>query len=190
MPDLIFPVYKIDCEQSWKNVSKEHLKIPKRYSEAVVFENCIWIWRIIVSFWYYIHIKTQVNRNFRTSTFLLFLVLRWTLRPAVCKESLIKEKINNSEWINLTHDFVFNFFYYSKLTWYNKENCWTNKSFTCLPLRTDDHILKWSSALDTSVIDNWKINNPTFDVVNDVNQASFRYKKIVIGLHKFFAISR
>jgi hypothetical protein len=42
--------------------------------------------------------------------------------------------------------------------------------FTCLPLRTDDHILEWSSALDTSVIDNWKINNPTFDVVNDVNQ--------------------
>jgi hypothetical protein len=32
-------------------------------------------------------------------------------------------------------------FYYSKLTWYNKEHCWTNKSFTCLPLRTDDHIL-------------------------------------------------
>ena len=41
----------------------------------------------------------------------------------------------------------------------------TNKSFSCLPLRTDDHILKWWSALDTSVIDNWKINNPTFDVV-------------------------
>ena len=39
--DLIFPVYKIDREQSWKNVSKEHLKIPKRYSEAVVFENCL-----------------------------------------------------------------------------------------------------------------------------------------------------
>ena len=52
-------------------------------------------------------------------------------------------------------------FYYSKLTWYNKENCLTNKSFTCLPLCTDDHILEWSSALDTSVIDNWKINNPT-----------------------------
>jgi hypothetical protein len=33
-----------------------------------------------------------------------------------------------------------------------------------------DHILEWSSALDTSVIDNWKINNPTFVVVNDVNQ--------------------
>jgi hypothetical protein len=45
-------------------------------------------------------------------------------------------------------------FYYSKFTWYNKENCWTNKSFTCLPLHTDDHILKWSSALDTSVIRN------------------------------------
>jgi hypothetical protein len=37
-------------------------------------------------------------------------------------------------------------------------------------LRTDDRILEWSSALDTSVIDNWKINNTTFDVVNDVNQ--------------------
>jgi hypothetical protein len=37
--DLIFPVYKIDCEQSWKKVSKERLKIPKSYSEAVVFEN-------------------------------------------------------------------------------------------------------------------------------------------------------
>jgi hypothetical protein len=41
IPDLIFPVYKIDREQSWKNVSKEHLKIPKKYSEAVVFENCL-----------------------------------------------------------------------------------------------------------------------------------------------------
>jgi hypothetical protein len=35
----------------------------------------------ICFFWYYIHIKTHVNRNFRTSTFLLFLVFRWTLRP-------------------------------------------------------------------------------------------------------------
>jgi hypothetical protein len=35
----------------------------------------------ICFFWYYIHIKTQVNRNFRTSTFLLFSVFRWTLRP-------------------------------------------------------------------------------------------------------------
>jgi hypothetical protein len=26
---------------SLENVSKEHLKIPKRYSEAVVFENCL-----------------------------------------------------------------------------------------------------------------------------------------------------
>jgi hypothetical protein len=41
IPDLIFPVYKIDCEQSWKKVSKERLKIPKSYSEAVVFENCL-----------------------------------------------------------------------------------------------------------------------------------------------------
>jgi hypothetical protein len=37
--DLVFPVYKIDREQSEKNVSKVRLKIPKRYSEAVVFEN-------------------------------------------------------------------------------------------------------------------------------------------------------
>jgi hypothetical protein len=37
----LFPVYKINREQSWKNVSKEHLKIPKRYSEAVVCENCL-----------------------------------------------------------------------------------------------------------------------------------------------------
>jgi hypothetical protein len=41
VPDLIFPVYKIDREQSWKKFSKEHLKIPKRYSEAIVFENCL-----------------------------------------------------------------------------------------------------------------------------------------------------
>jgi hypothetical protein len=39
IPDLVFPVYKIDREQSEKNISKERLKIPKRYSEAVVFEN-------------------------------------------------------------------------------------------------------------------------------------------------------
>ena len=30
----------------------------------------------ICFFWYYIHIKTQVNRNFRMSTFLLFSVFR------------------------------------------------------------------------------------------------------------------
>ena len=33
----IFPVYKIDREQSEENFSKERLKIPKRYSEAVTF---------------------------------------------------------------------------------------------------------------------------------------------------------
>ena len=41
IPDLIFPVYKIDREKVGKNVSKEYLKIPKRKSEAVVFENCL-----------------------------------------------------------------------------------------------------------------------------------------------------
>jgi hypothetical protein len=41
VPDLIFPVYKIAREQSWKKISKEHFKIPKRYSEAIVFENCL-----------------------------------------------------------------------------------------------------------------------------------------------------
>jgi hypothetical protein len=70
------------------------------------------------------------------------------------------------------------------LTWYNKENCWTNKSFTCFPLCTDDHILEWSSAPDTSVIDNWKINNPTFDVVNDVNQNfSLKYSNNKMGIN-------
>jgi hypothetical protein len=73
---------------------------------------------------------------------------------------------------------------YSKLTWYNNENCWTNKSFACLPLHTDDHILEWSSALDTSVIDNWKIKNPTFDVVNDVNQDfSLKYSNNKMGIN-------
>ena len=41
IPDLVFPVYKIDREQSEKNVSEKRLKIPKRYSEAVVIENCL-----------------------------------------------------------------------------------------------------------------------------------------------------
>ena len=71
-------------------------------------------------------------------------------------------------------------FYYSKLTWYNKENCWTNKSFTCFPVRMDDHILEWSSALDTSVIDNWKINNPTFDVNQDF---SLKYSNNKMGIN-------
>ena len=44
MCDLIFPVYKIDREQSEENVSKERLKIPKRYSEVVVFENFLKDW--------------------------------------------------------------------------------------------------------------------------------------------------
>jgi hypothetical protein len=41
IPNLIFPVYEIDREHLYlvKNVFKERLKIPKRYSEAVVFEN-------------------------------------------------------------------------------------------------------------------------------------------------------
>jgi hypothetical protein len=53
-----------------------------------------------------------------------------------------------------------------------------------LPLRTDDHILEWSSALDTSVIDNWKINNPTFDVVNDVNKDfSLKYSNNKMGIN-------
>ena len=73
-------------------------------------------------------------------------------------------------------------FYYSKLTWYNEDNWWTNKSFTCLQLCTDDHILEWSSALDTS--GNWKINNPTFDVVNDVNQNfSLKYSNNKMGIN-------
>ena len=38
IPDLEFPVYKIDREQSCKSVSKEHLMIPKRYSEADLWE--------------------------------------------------------------------------------------------------------------------------------------------------------
>jgi hypothetical protein len=42
---------------------------------------------------------------------------------------------------------------FKKLTWYNQENCWTNKSFTCLPLRTDDHILEWHLTLPLSVIE-------------------------------------
>jgi hypothetical protein len=48
----------------------------------------------------------------------------------------------------------------------------------------DDHILEWSSALDTSVIGNWKINNPTFDVVNDVNQDfSLKYSNNKMGIN-------
>jgi ABC-type amino acid transport system permease subunit len=38
IPDFIFPVYKIDSEQSEKSVSKERLKMPKRYSEAGLWE--------------------------------------------------------------------------------------------------------------------------------------------------------
>jgi hypothetical protein len=49
-----------------------------------------------------------------------------------------------------------------------------------MQLCTDDHILEWSSALDTSIIDNWKINNPTFDVVNDVNQ---KYSNNKMGIN-------
>jgi hypothetical protein len=73
-------------------------------------------------------------------------------------------------------------FYYSKLTWYNQENCWTNKSFTCLPLRTDDHILECHLTLPLSVIE--KINNPTCDVVNDVNQDfSLKYSNNKMGIN-------
>ena len=33
MPDLVFPVYKIDRKHSEKNFSKEHLKIPKKFQK-------------------------------------------------------------------------------------------------------------------------------------------------------------
>jgi hypothetical protein len=68
-------------------------------------------------FWYYIHIKTQVNRNFRTSTFLLFLVFRWTLRP----RSLIlfnpsnyknNNTLNNNNSCNNNFKYCFNQLYY------------------------------------------------------------------------------
>ena len=40
-----------------------------------------------------------------------------------------------------------------------------------------DHILEWSSALDTSV-------NPTFDVVNDVNHDfSLKYSNNKMGIN-------
>ena len=46
------------------------------------------------------------------------------------------------------------------------------------------NVLEWSSALDTSVIDHWKINNPTFDVVNDVNQDfSLKYSNNKMGIN-------
>ena len=64
-------------------------------------------------FWYYIHITTQVNRISERVHFFCFWYLDEPWDQAVCyliKESIIKEKINNNEWINLTHDFVFNFF--------------------------------------------------------------------------------
>jgi hypothetical protein len=60
-------------------------------------------------------------------------------------------------------------FYYSKLTYITKKIA---EQTNCLPvfryaLRTDDHILEWHLTLPLWVIE--KINNPTFDVVNDVN---------------------
>jgi hypothetical protein len=49
-------------------------------------------------------------------------------------------------------------FYYSKLTWFNQENCWTNKLSTCLPLRTDDHIIKiYCLSLSASHTHYWMI---------------------------------
>jgi hypothetical protein len=38
IPDLVFPVYKIDHKQSEKTVSNDNLKIPNRYSEAGLWE--------------------------------------------------------------------------------------------------------------------------------------------------------
>jgi hypothetical protein len=46
------------------------------------------------------------------------------------------------------------------------------------------HIRMVKSALDTSVIGNWKINNPTFDVVNDVSQDfSLKYSNNKMGIN-------
>jgi hypothetical protein len=77
----------------------------------------------ICFFWYCIHIKTQVNRKFRTtcSTFLLFLVFRWTLRPRSLilfdpsnykKNYKIKITLNNNNSCNNNFKYCFNQLYY------------------------------------------------------------------------------
>jgi hypothetical protein len=50
----------------------------------------------------------NIYPNYQHNTDLIFPVYK--LDREQSWKSIIKEKINNNEWINLTHDFVFNFF--------------------------------------------------------------------------------
>jgi hypothetical protein len=83
----------------------------------------IWIWsNYICFFWYYIHIKTQVNRNFSTSTFLFIWYLDepcdhavWYYSiPATIKKKTNKQKntLNNNNSCNNNFKYCFNKLYY------------------------------------------------------------------------------
>ena len=75
-----------------------------------------WIWsNYMCFFWYYIDIETHVNRNFTTSTFLFFLVFRWSLRSRslVLFDSsnyrkYLKKTLNNTNSCNNNLRYCFN----------------------------------------------------------------------------------
>jgi hypothetical protein len=79
------------------------------------------IW--ICFFWYYIHIKTQVNRNFSTSTFLFFEYLDepwdhtvwYYSTSATTKLNIFFRKLNNNISCNNNFKYCFNKLYYLTL---------------------------------------------------------------------------
>ena len=78
-------------------------------------------------------------------------------------------------------------FYYENKA-YNEENFKPKQRFLLLKMVYLSSVTHGRShirmALDTSVIGNWKINNPTCDIVNDVNQDfSLKYSNNKMGIN-------
>ena len=82
----------------------------------------IWIWsNYICIFWYYIHIKTQVNQNFSTSTFLFFWYLDepwdhavwyYSIPATIKKKKTTKNALNNNNSCDNNFKYCFNKLYY------------------------------------------------------------------------------
>ena len=89
----------------YKVVSTQIYIFNGQFSNLSHFHFLIWILsNYICFFWYYIHIKTQVNRNFSTSTFLFIWdhAVCYYSTPATIKKNKKKQKktLNNNNSCN------------------------------------------------------------------------------------------
>jgi hypothetical protein len=105
--------------------------------------------------------KRYLKRCNVVTAWMLIFNFIWFCEEVVCIfcwtfEGLLQNFYNENQAYNEENVKPKQRFYYSKLTWYNQENCWTNKSFTCLVLRTDDHILEWHSLIPILLFEYFK----------------------------------